>query len=323
MSFSDSASSDDPIQRRVDELADQYMRKKEGEQRHKVANVVREASAHIGIETPLTVLVGIRSALEELVRLQMEESRANEIRYNNICTLLLPVSNSANTKTTDTSSVFLGSQNVQSDGKSQGFFHGSTNISSGHHLVGLCIMQLCNVIERYDQSAGYAGVDTTAMSVKDWASVSKLLLSCDSKVTETKGVVGTQKPSSDEFIAAARLVGSSISGRATMCEVAHLHELCRTCAPVASCVAAVLQRLSVCPGIVSAERQMKLSRVAYPFALNEDTLNLKDAAAPKHATVIPRVLKLKHDQKKAYVAKILEKGTKPPVALFEVETAKL
>lgn len=314
MSSSSSLTSrQDALDSEVDQLVEQYLVKKEGEEVHRRANVIRSAAAHVGIETPVTVLVDVRSALEELVRVTVESERAADARHQQVCKILLSIAKDRQRDNLSRESSFLGGA---PDEKSS-FYCGSTRLSSGHHLIGACVMTLSGVVDRYDQTNGDGTPDTVTVDIKEWSSLSKILLGCESKVTGTRGVVTPPKPSSPDFPVAAGFVSSTVPGRIVTCDISHIYELCRMCPSVAGCMKAFLDRLLLCPGLVSAERHMKLSRLRFPFAVDEATLNIGNPGPRPAVAIVQTVQKAKHDARKRYVEGILKDGWKASYSMVK------
>lgn len=120
------------------------MSKKEGEHVHRTANKIRDASAHAGIETPVTVLIGVRSAMEDIVRLAKETGEQNNRRHEQLCTLLISVNKNMSAEPRSRESSYLSG--FQQNGAEKGAYcHANVRISSGAHLVGACMLQLCSV----------------------------------------------------------------------------------------------------------------------------------------------------------------------------------
>ena len=59
------------VEDELNTLMNEYLVKKEGEVIHWNANIVRDAASHIGIETLVAILVGVRSGIEEIVRITL------------------------------------------------------------------------------------------------------------------------------------------------------------------------------------------------------------------------------------------------------------
>lgn len=303
---------------RIGELAIQHASKKEGERIHKTANIVREASAHLGIETPLTVLVEIRSAMQEILD-TLRHSREEEAeRHSQLCTILLSLNDTSNMSQVGQETRYLGS--VAGDrAHRQEYFYGDVRISTATQLVGVVMMQINNVLDKYLHSSGSFGSDSSSMGVKDWSSLVKHLLACDAKRMTHTGKISLPKPSSHDFTEAANIVCSTVKGRTLQCSVNHLFELMRHSASIAGCVAAALERLVKCPGLVSAERHVKMSRIGYPFALDPDTLNLRDPCSTPTSFAVAGVARLKSKDREAYIEKVLTDGNNPVIALNMVE----
>lgn len=319
-SASDPIDTNANIEDELSVLMSEYMVKKEGEAIHRSANIVRDAASHVGIETPVAVLVGIRSGLEELVRISVAAEQASQRRHEQLCKILLASASRSVTLESRRESTYLGMPPGTPDERSQ-YYYRDAKISSAHHLVGVCLLQLCGVLDKYEQSKGESEIDTVSMGLKEWTTAVKLTLTCDSQMTSVKGEVSPPKPSTADFATAAGYVSSTIPGRNVSCSVSHIYELCRHSPSVASCMAAVIERLMRCPGIVTAERHVKLSKLRFPYALDEASLNTGEPTSSPLTSVVSGVSRLKHSKKKDYVHRVLNNGQKPSVALYKVESS--
>lgn len=103
------------------------------------------------------------------------------------------------------------------------------------------------------------------------------MLTSDFKMTTPPSTVAPPKPSEREFGKAAAILCSVMPNKTTMCETGHMNELLRSCAATARCMFALVSRLMRCPGLVSCERYVKLSRLIYMHVKDDLTFNLPDA----------------------------------------------
>ena len=300
----------------INRLTEEYMKKKDGEDIHRRANLLRNTATHIGIETPITVLTDIRSGIEEIVTLMRDKARVEEERHDQMCRLLLAVAKSGRRDTIDREASYMSGHGGQDEKSS--YYCGTVRLSSGHHLIGACIMKLCAVLDRHDQASGEQNADPISIDIKEWASLCKVLLGCDSKRSESMGIVQPPKPSSPDFAMAAGYVSSTVSGRITTCDISHIYELCRNSPAVAGCMKAVLDRLLLCPGLVTVTRHVKLSRLKFPYAVDEATLCVRDPCDPPSQATVHGVQAMKHDQKKQYIDKVLRDKMKPAYAILKV-----
>lgn len=303
------------VEDEINRLTLEYMTKKEGEEVHKRANVLRGMAAHIGIETPVTVLSDIRSGVEELVSMMRDRMRVEEERHEQLCRIMLTMAKNERRESYGRESSYMG---TIGQGEKSSYYNGTVRLSSGNHLIGACVMKLCSVLDRYDQASGDQVADTKSMDVKEWASLSKILLGCDSKHPNSVGVIVPPKPSSPDFAVAAGYVSSTVPGRVTTCDVSHIYELCRSCPSVAGCMKAVIDRILLCPGLVTAARHTKLSRLRFPYASDETTLCIQEPCASPSIATVQGVQAMKHDRRVQYVEKVLRDRVKPAYAILQV-----
>lgn len=315
MSSSGSTQEQPSVEDEINKLALEYITKKEGEDIHRRANVLRGTATHIGIETPVTVLSDIRSGLEELVSMMRDRMRLEEERHEQLCRIMLTIAKSERREMPGRESTYMGG--LAGQGEKSNYYCGTVRLSSGNHLIGACVMKLCAVLDRYDQASGDQAADTKSMDVKEWASLSKILLGCDSKHVESTGVIVPPKPSSPDFAIAAGYVSSTVPGRVTTCDVSHIYELCRSCPSVAGCMKAVIDRILLCPGLVTATRHVKLSRLKFPYASDEATLCTREPCAPPSMATVQGVQAMKHDRRTRYVEKVLRDKMKPAYAILQ------
>lgn len=312
----------------------QFDRRKQDEERVQTAETARKVASGLGTHTPTTLLADIRQCMVDMTSAVRENTRALEVnreesakQHREQIAFLSKISEEIKMMPAGLAPWGAGASSTAGDSSKEAFYYGSSKISSGVGLIGCILMQLDSLISRSGAVPDPPGGDSVDMQLKNWSTavqiVSGVTVSSGTVMgLESLGSITLPAPKSPTTYEALKIVGSTVEGRHPVFTSTQLSQLVSKCQTVMSTVDEVRRRLLLCPGLLSIGRYSRLARVSYPFADEMGQLSIASDPScriPSRDTFI-RVLKLKQDQKKAYVSGILAAGKKSIMALIEAES---
>ena len=291
------------------------------------ADVGSKISSTIGTETPVTILADTRNVqgkiLDAIVSLKnaVENSEANaERRHREMCTIMLGLVQSS--KERELQQVRHQSSGIAS--RSMGkdtYYYGSMIISTGTHVVACILMHLDIMTASHVKFKKLQASDTTFMDLKDWYNITSYALNADKS---SKVGLRIPKPTDEDFKCACKLTASLTPGRRPICDTSHLQLMLSECPGILNTVEWTRRALVRCKGVLSPERECRISHVSHPFVTAEDTLNVPEV---KKLILTRReyhldIADLKATQKKEYMNLILSANYEYADALDVVTSKK-
>lgn len=295
-----------------------FDRRKDHEKYNTEASKIVEATAAIGSDTTLSVLLDIRKSMIDLttslnehtvtIRDQQEKSQRNHsevIAYLDQileCSRSMPVSNTIGIAGTTPAPTLV----------SQVYYHFNTVIKTGTILVASILLRVHDLIQRCAPATAPGNMDAMVVELKDWVSVIGLVHRATSTVTKVAGKLTMPKPGSGEYATALSIVGSPSQGRNTPLQPQHVHDLTVRCPGIMSIVEEVRLRIIACPGLVGHQRARCLASVEYPYVDTDGALTYTDGDVSTGSRAVMNIVRtMKASQRALYTARVLEQGMVP------------
>lgn len=282
------------------------------------------AVASIATDTPVTILLDIRQLLVDLsksttqymndieAQRQRDETRHTELlAYISDLTEQVKASKIGGQIMPTVMSRSTGKQTPPTD-----YYYRGDRIKTPEALVGCILYHLDSVIHRISGTTDVT--DTTAMEVKDWSTIVRLLRRSNSNRTRSPGVLKLPSLASVESLTALSIVAADTVGRDITCMPSHISTLINKCDTIMSCVEEIRQRLMLCHGFISQQRYNRLHSTSYPFVSTDGTVIISNSNPDIIPAIIIGAVKAMKDQvKQKYVDYILRDSMIQMKALVE------
>jgi hypothetical protein len=310
------------LQDRIREISDNLAYGRSSES----ANIARKVSSAIGAETPAVLLSDIRdvqcktlASFKDLAAQLAEMEINTERRHKEICTILLGAVSGVSSSLASKPELPLRQLHTAATGAKQRYFYGSITISNSSYLIGCILMHLDLISRNHPFFSKIKDTDMTVADVKWWFNVVSTVLNADKY---SKSGLRTPKPDDDDFISACQILCSPIQGRRPNRDLSHFINLLSDCSALMNTVEWARQALVKCKGILSPERECRLSRISHPFVTEDQELYLSTDSklTLPNRSFHARVTLLGGTKRKIYASLILGNSIKPTDAVVKAES---
>lgn len=311
----------------VRNLIDSYQASIKKEQSSEVTKQANGLASSSKVETNTTLLADIRDQVcktnEILLRLEslhLERERADEKRHADVCTVLLALTRNHPIQPAETkpsASAPLPSGTARS---SDVFYYGSTKITNGG-LILACILNHIDILaNKIPELEALYKADKSYVDMKAWGTLCVATINAGCK---DRAGLRIPKPSDDDFKTAAQIVASPVQGRIPKCDSMHISALIAQCPAIMSTVSWLRLSIIQCKGLLSFQRELKLTSLVHPYfdpegspLLDPEFESMVSATVTDDETELyVQIPKLKLNKKKEYITSVLIKGMSPENAL--------
>lgn len=283
----------------------------------------RFISSSIGAETPIGVLAEIREAQYKLIDemkkatlMEQEIEKRNQDRHTELCSILLAIAETrSDTRSASNSVSAFSSREAESKHRA---FYGSHAITNGTYLAACILMHIDAMLQAHPRFKKIQGADTTYLSIKDWFTMCTSALNADKN---SKVGLRLPKPTDGDFIAASKIVASSVQGRQPQCDSTHIAILLSECPALMNTVEWLRSALVRCTGVLSPERTCRLRLLPHPFVNESGELLVEkvDTLRMPNKFMYQDIAAMKITDRKEYMRLVLECSVRPADAVGRIK----